>query len=261
MTANPIVIPRLHPTARCVAVTSGKGGAAKSTTVAAVAARLSTDGVNVVVVDLDLAAPNAHIIAGVPDTARLAVDMDTVEVILPWSTYGYRVATPILFEDNGSVSSVAALCRYVNDVDVVLFDLPGGWTDAQSLVMAEFVDDVIAVSPPTDTALSDHAAHIGDLIAARDAARLKVQEKDRRRKVTFPDTGIWSVETLADHIGTLPNGDVVTVRRLDAVSPSEAASRFAACSVPFRLSVPAAADISTLAATSEIGDLAALIRG
>lgn len=253
----PLVVPRLHPTARTIAVTSGKGGAAKSTTVAALARRLASNGHNVVVSDLDIPAPNAHIVGDMPEDAQLTAVLDTAEIVLPWTPHRYRIASPVLM-GHPSVSSMVGLCSYANEVDVVIFDLPGGWTDAQSEVIYHFVDVIFAVSPPTDTALSDHAAHVGHILRAIPAAQEAVKAKDKRRKVEFPDIAVFSVETLTGYIGTLPDGTVTTVRRLDAVPPEEAAARFEKVGVPFAGTIPPAVDVKALSETDEIGALAAL---
>lgn len=259
MTAEAISIPKLHPTARTVAVTSGKGGAAKSTTAAALAARLVAMGLNVVVADLDVPAPNAHLVGEMPEDAKVEINLDTAEMILPWSPLGYRIATPLLFEKHASEQTVISMCGYANEVDVVIFDLPGGWTDAQTQVINNFVDVIFAVSPPTATALSDHEAHLAHVVAAVTSAQSAVQNKDRRRKVTFPETKVFSVETLTSYIGTLADGTVTTVRRLDAVPEAEAAARFAACDAPLAVTVPPAVDVKALSETDEIGTLADLV--
>ena len=220
MTDRPLTVPKLHPTARTIAVTSGKGGAAKSTTAAALAARMSADGLNVVVVDMDIPAPNAHIVGELAESAKLSVNLDTAEMVLPWSPLGYRIVSPTLFEKDGSPSSMAAVCGYANEIDVIIYDLPGGWTSAQTEVIDNFVDVVLAVSPPTATALSDHEAHLAHIVAAVASAKKQVTAKDKRRKIEFPETKVFSVETLTSYIGTTPDGTPYDVRQVRRRQPN-----------------------------------------
>lgn len=256
MSTRPIDIPRLHPTARTIAVTSGKGGAAKTTTAVALAARLATDGHNTVLVDMDVPAPNAAIIADVADV-KLRARPGKTEIVLPESPLGFRVATPTSFKQGASFEDMTALPLWANNIDVIVYDLPGGWTRAQETVMGHFVDVIVAVSPPTDSALSDHAAHVRHLLATVPANEQKVRDRDKRRKVEFPETRILTIETLAEHLGTLPNGKVAKVRRIDAVPADEARSRVEPDGTRFVTSIPPAVDVKALSETDEVGVLAA----
>lgn len=180
----------------------------------------------------------------------------TVELVLPESPYGFRVATPTSFKGGASYDDMILVPLWVNNVDVVVFDLPGGWTRAQSGVMNGFVDVVIAVTPPTPSALSDHATHLRLLagqLASREAA---LRDKDKRRKYVFPETTMLAVETLGSYTGTTPDGDVVTVRRLDAVPAADAEAAVGIEGATYAGSIPSAVDVKALAETDEIGDLA-----
>lgn len=248
-------IPRLHPTARTIAITSGKGGAAKTTTAVALAAKLAADGNDVILVDMDVPAPNAAIVAEVTD-AKLRAKIGTVELVLPESPLGFRVATPTMFREGASYADMFSIPLWTNRADVIVYDLPGGWTVAQQGVMKKFVDVVVAVSPPTESALSDHAAHVQHLLAAVPTMAEATRNLDGRRKYTLPTTRILTVETLANHLGTLPNGEVVETRRIDAVPPEEARDRVEPDGTTFVTSIPPAPDPKALAATAEIADLA-----
>ncbi len=255
MTARPIDVPRLHPTARTVAVTSGKGGAAKTTTAVAVATRLTAMGHRAVLVDVDVPAPNAAIVAEVAEP-KLKARYKTVEIVLPESPYGFRVATPTAFKSGGTYHDMLALPQWANNVDVIVYDLPGGWTQAQVSVMENFVDIVVAVTPPTPSALSDHAAHLRHLAAMIPTREEAVRKRDKRRKVEFPDAVFLAVETLGYYTGTDPKGKVLTVRRLDAIPADEVEAAVGVEGAIYAGSIPSAPDVKALSETDEIGALA-----
>jgi flagellar biosynthesis protein FlhG len=255
MAARPIDIPRLHPTARTIAVTSGKGGAAKTTTAVALAARLAAEGHKVVLVDMDVPAPNAAIVAEVTNP-KIKANAKRVQVVLPESPYGFRVVSPTSLE-SASYGDMVALPLWANDIEVLVYDLPGGWTEAQVEVMENFVDVVVAVTPPTPSALSDHAAHLRHLTAAVPTREGKIRDRDKRRKVTdLPKTEVLAVETLGYYTGTLPDGKVVTVRRLDAVPADEVEAAIGVEGAEYVGSIPTAPNVKALSETDEIGDLA-----
>lgn len=244
-------IARLHPTAATVAVTSGKGGAGKTTTAVALAARLAADGHRTLLVDCDAPAPNTALVADF--TPTVTADVDNTALLLPDTPYGFKLAAPAMFGDyRAGYGDMFKVPLWVDGIDVIVYDLPGGWTAAQNTVVERFVDTIIACSPPTAPALADHKAHLAAIARQRDAVIDGIKRSDRRRKNwDFPATRVVSAQTLATYIGTLPDGTVAEVRRLDAMPAAEIDGLF-------DVTVPPAVTVADLAASRAIGDIAGL---
>lgn len=100
------------------------------------------------------------------------------------------------------------------------------------------------------TALADHRAHLTAIARQRDAVIDGIKRSDRRRKNwDFPATRVVSAQTLVTCIGTLPDGTVAEVRRLDAMPAAEIDGLF-------DVTVPPAVTVADLAASRAIGEIA-----
>ena len=144
----------------CYAVASGKGGVGKTTTVVNTACELTSRGIDVVVVDADLAMANlarmielAHeptlheVLAG---TASLpdAINTDGEVAVVPGSDSvdGFSDADPA--ELGGVIK------RLRTAFDVVLVDTGAG-IDHETMVACGIADDVVLVTTPDETAVTD----------------------------------------------------------------------------------------------------------
>jgi len=255
------LFPRLHPTARTVAVTSGKGGAGKTTTAVALAERLAANGQNVLLVDVDVPAPNVALTVELTDN-RYATNSDTTEIVFP-ETRGFRVASPTFFTQTAGYEDMFELVLWANNVDTVIFDLPGGWTHAQETCVRKFVDVFVLCSPPTAVALADHKTQIGHIRTVHADRVKEIEASNKTRKNWgFPPLRMIAVETLASHTGTLPDGTIVDVRRLDAVPDVTVRAMLAEPGdnggVVYGGSIPSAVNITALATTDQVGVLADL---
>ena len=250
------------PGAVTVAVTSGKGGVGKTTTATALAAALAARGLDVVLLDGDLAGPNAHLVADVTEVA-LGVEKDQLKLRLPASPLGFRLVTPLSVTAAEPRARVAGtdligMAQFADPAQVVIVDLPPGWTKEHQLFCHLLPDLVVAVTAPTETAISDHRIHQDAWTSEWASAVQRRKDADRRRKVTLPaEPTVVSVETMARFTGIPDGGDTpVTIRRVDAVP----AARVAELVAPV-VSFPATATVSDTAATPEVGKLADMVSG
>jgi len=144
----------------CYAVASGKGGVGKTTTVVNTACELTSRGMDVVVVDADLAMANlarmielAHeptlheVLAG---TASLpdAINTDGEVAIVP----GSNSVKGLSDADPAELGGV--LKRLRTAFDVVLVDTGAG-IDHEAMVACGTADDVILVTTDDETAVTD----------------------------------------------------------------------------------------------------------
>ena len=255
-------IPQLVPGALTVAVTSGKGGVGKTTTVVALAANLTAAGYNVIVVDADLAGPNVHLIAELGDVTLTAV-AEPLSLNLPVSPHGFRVSTPVSITHatgvgtHVSVNDLGAMAQYAQACDIVIVDLPPGWTNEHDAVARMLPDVIVAVVAPTAAAISDHDRHQTAWSDAWTTATDKVRSRDKRRKWNELPAAptVVTVETMARFTGIADTGGApITIRRSDAVTADEMCE-----AVNPVTSVTSAATMSELAATAEVGVLVAAV--
>lgn len=246
------------PGAVSVAVSSGKGGVGKTTTAVSIAAALSARGLDVVVIDADLTGPNVHLVANAPTTMN--VDPDGLRLELPVSAHGFRIATAASVPTEVSavvkVADLVAFTQFADPPQVVVIDLPAGWSDEHDAVCSLMPNLVVTPVAPTPTALADHDLHIEAWKSTWTETVRRRKDRDKRRKVTLPaEPAIAAIETMARFTG-IPEtgGDPVTIRRIDAVPADEVNRRAAPVT-----SLPAAADIETAAAALELGVVTDLI--
>lgn len=245
------------PGAVTVAVTSGKGGVGKTSTAVALAIELAQRDLDVIVIDGDIAGPNVHLLADVTNI-ELGVDTTNLELNLPESSYGFRVVTPASIGAGGRVSAtdLIGMAQFASPADVVIVDLPPGWTPHHETFAGTLPDLIVAAVAPTEAAISDHRAHLAQWQQGWTAAVNTRKERDRRRKVNLPEAPtVVTVETMARFTG-IPDtgGDPVTIRRIDALPADQVATL-----VDPVVSIPASATLRDSAATVEVGQLGAIV--
>jgi len=144
----------------CYAVASGKGGVGKTTTVVNTACELVKRGLEVVVVDADLAMSNLGRMVGVDHEPTLhevlageaslsaAINTDGEVAVVPGSDAidGFRDADP------AELSKVAK--RLQTAFDVILVDTGAG-VDHETMVACGVADDSILVTTANETAVTD----------------------------------------------------------------------------------------------------------
>jgi MinD-like ATPase involved in chromosome partitioning or flagellar assembly len=247
------------PGARTVCVTSGKGGVGKTTTAVALAARLAADGHDVIVLDADVAGPNVTLVGELTDMA-LSADADTVALRLPRTPHGFRVASGDILNRAGiagvhEAGTIVQLARFDSPCDIVIVDLPPGWTGQHSTICGYLPDMVISVVAPTATSVADHGRHLAAWEKAYVGLDSSNDNARRSAKRTIVRPAHVAVETMARFIGVSEtDGTTVVVRRSGTIDAATMAEQVAPV-----VSIPAAATIADAAATDEIGALAALV--
>lgn len=217
-----------------IAVSSGKGGVGKSTTAAGIAACYASQGYSVLLADLDVVAPNAHILAGIPPEALVVTGIpESLTMVFPISEcLGFRVVSPLLNQYRMSSSDVVELVQCVAGLDVVVFDLPGGWTSAHTTVASVFPHVWVVPVAPTETSLADHSKHLADINKSHEQRTTELARTDKRRKwADIPGPApVVVVETMSKFAGTIvdtgsdQHGKNVIVRRAGALPLAEVRS-------------------------------------
>jgi len=146
----------------CYAVASGKGGVGKTTTAVNTATAMARRGHDVVVVDADLAMTNLGRVVGVDheptlhdvlaDDAALeaAIHTDGDVAVLPGSD------DIDSFRDADPAGLRRTLKRLQTAFDVVVVDTGAG-VDHETMVACGLADDVVLVTTPDETAVTDTA--------------------------------------------------------------------------------------------------------
>lgn len=233
-----------------IAVSSGKGGAGKSTTAAAVAAQLTRNGHRVLLIDGDTTAPNAHIVAGLHHRNELAVKATgpNLRVEAPLTPLGYRLLSPLCATSGqkaiagfDTLYTLAGHC--IDDTDIIIVDCPPGWTSTHTSIAA--TQPIWLLTALWNVAaISDHHKQTGQITAAHSRTNRDLRDSDKRRNWDHlnPDPNIVVVETLADR------------PTLSAVTPDQTIAEIAGTN--WAGSIPTVTDLDDLINSREIGDLA-----
>lgn len=253
-------ISKIVPGAFMVAVTSGKGGVGKTSTAVALAAALAERGTDVVCIDGDLEGPNVHIVAEMADR-DLGVDPDTLTVTVPSTQHGFRVVSPVSVQRANPKARICAkdligITQFAAPPQVVIVDLPPGWTSHHETFVQALPDLVLTVAAPTWPSISDHRRHLGKWKKEWQDAVKAHADADKRRKLDLPaEPTIVAIETMARFTGIAEGtSQQVTIRRSDAISPEKVAEHVAPIA-----SIPATSSVAEAAALPEVNELADLV--
>jgi hypothetical protein len=257
-------MPDLHivPGAPTIAVSSGKGGVGKTTTTVNLAVNLALRGRNVLIVDGDLAGPNVHLIGGFNDLKLGVVKTPgNLRIDLPVNAHGVRIATGLSLKladakVRVTIDDLIGISQFAEPADIVLADLPPGWTDHHRKVCRTMPDMIVMPVAATPSAISDHLAHQRAWRKEWTATVEEANKADRRRKLNLPtDPTFITVETMARFTGTLDGTDQqVTIRRSDALPADVVAEKVAPA-----LSLTGTATVTDGANSAEMNTLADLI--
>jgi len=184
------------PTARVVAVASGKGGTGKSLVAVNLAVALA-GRMRVGLIDLDLGLANAHILLGLlphHDVSHLLRGERTLdEVLLPGprgimvlpGASGSPEMTSLADQDLDRLAvAVAPLTRRC---DLVLLDCPGGLS-RQSLLFLYGADVVLVVTTEDLTSMTDAYALIKTIVTYRPQAVVGLLVNDARSAMDGAET-------------------------------------------------------------------------
>ena len=243
----PVVIP----------VCSGKGGVGKSYAAAAIARRFAIAGKKTVVVDCDLAGPSQHLIFGAgrvltdPGSRRLLpspTDLDGCYVFSPGQVFSSASAIHFDREASGQWLSFVGSCLDLDDVDVVVLDLPPGDGPVHDLIFDERAVELTAavhVTTGHELALAD-AERALDRLASRyrGPAPFKRVLLENLSRAVGPATGTGELTEIRLH------GDEAHTRAL--------AERFG---LDWGGSLPWAPDVSDLARCDAVADLVESLTG
>jgi flagellar biosynthesis protein FlhG len=154
---------------RTIAVTSGKGGVGKSNVALNLSILLSATGSRVALIDADLALANldvlldlnvhatlAHVIAGQKTLEQIIVDLPSGVQLVPAASGLSRLADLTDFQRAAIVQALSALEA---DNDIIIVDTAAG-IGASVLRFATAADSVIVVTTPEPTSMADGYAVI-----------------------------------------------------------------------------------------------------
>src|SRR6056297_40454 len=146
--------------AHCLTIAGGKGGCGKTTTAVNTAYALDDAGLDVVVVDTDLAMPNLHTVLGTshePTIHDVLADAEPLEAAIDTSddvaaVYGDPSLDRYTDADPAGLKTVCNRLRTA--FDVVVLDTGAGVTHA-TLVPCGLADDVVLVTTAKDHGVAD----------------------------------------------------------------------------------------------------------
>ncbi|SLH39420.1 P-loop NTPase [Mycobacteroides abscessus] len=231
---------KLFPLATTViGVGGGKGGVGKSTTAAALAIAAAAAGLPVTLIDLDLNGPSQQLLfnLGAPhvdDTNTRIVPTQVRPRLGVFSHGQIRDGLPTYWSAALRDSWIRFLEGTLETTDVVILDLPAGWTPD--------TDASVVVTTAHPLALSDTRRRIPAAAGREDSPR---------RRPTY------LLENLSQARGTAPDGTQVTVRILGA--DDDVKQLAADTDITYSGSLPWNPDLDALAATEPLRQLAATI--
>jgi flagellar biosynthesis protein FlhG len=168
---------------KSIAISSGKGGVGKTTVAVNLALALGLEGKRVLLVDADLGLANIDIVAGVSAHRSVAETLDSgtpmrellIELaarvqLLPASNGILRFERLSQTEHD---QFAAELMELSTDFDVVLFDTGAGLTE-NVLFFSSLADEVLLVTTPEPTAMTDTYALIKILALHRNVTRMSL---------------------------------------------------------------------------------------
>lgn len=169
--------------ASTIAITSGKGGVGKSSVAVNLSIYLASKGLRTVLVDLDLGLANAdlllniqpnytlsHVVAGVRDIHDISSDAPAGLKFIPGAS-GYESLANLTERQRSQL--ITQLQRLRHNTDIVVLDCGAG-ISRNVLSFALCADEVIVVTTPQPTALTDGYATIKALCHQKCTGRIRV---------------------------------------------------------------------------------------
>jgi len=172
-----------RPSARVIAVTSGKGGVGKTMLSCNLSACLSRLGQRVAIVDADLGLANAHVVLGVAPRYHLehvlSDQCDLMDALTP-APYGMLllaggsgIASLANLSDERRLRLIESLSELDELADTVIVDTGAGLSDnVIGFVLA--AEEAIIVTTPEPTAMADAYATIKVVLRENPNARLRI---------------------------------------------------------------------------------------
>lgn len=206
---------------RVTVVTSGKGGAGKSTVSAGLGYALANAGASVLLIDGDAGLRNLDLLLGIGQdivfdlSDIFAGNCEPIRAVYP-SAMCERLSllpAPSKLQGLCSAAELRALCRgFARHYDFVFIDCPAGTGEGFETAVGA-ADSALVVTTP-DAVCARDAAVVGDLLAARGLEARLIINRLRVRSVLkgkMPD-----IDTIIDTagirlIGVIPEDEQVTV--------------------------------------------------
>lgn len=240
---------RLFGPARTIAVGGQKGGIGKSTVAAALALRLSRQGVPVTLIDCDLDDPSQHNLFGLPSKVEATADLTGItphavsDTLSVFSHGQIEAAAPSALPLRWTEADGREWLRFLTEtLDIpagrtVILDLPAGNGPIGRQVLSSgqaSVDGLVAVASPDPLSVQ----------GLRDSLALQMHE--RRTRIVVENLGrITGLTADGQTVEIRPHGDNDILRQIT----EDARATWAG-------SLPYAGTLEQLAASDELGVLA-----
>jgi ATP-binding protein involved in chromosome partitioning len=230
-----------RPTIPVICVASGKGGVGKSSVAAALAQRLTAEGVQATVVDLDVEGPSLSTLLELSpvqadENGRMRPER-LADGSGAWSPGQLFRADKHLYMDESMIEALLGFLAGSLDLDgdqLLVVDLPPGTSDMQAIVQKLW--------KPLGTVLVTTGA--------------KVAHADLRRAFGVSTAPVGLIENLT-RVEVEVDGEKHEARLYDGASSEELAKEL---DLVYLGSLPHQPELAALAASAEMGQLAAAVR-
>lgn len=195
--AVPSIKPKAGGNARVIAVTSGKGGVGKSNITVNLALALARQGQRVLIIDADLGMANVDLLLGCHAPYNfshlLSRSCSITEIVAQGPGEIHYISGGSGIQDLANMSEMelflitSQLSELDNMADIILLDTGAGLA-RNVLHFVTCADEVIVVTTPEPTSLTDAYAIVKAAVAQRSQAKMRliinrVSSEDEARKV------------------------------------------------------------------------------